>query len=293
MGLIKWSMMILLTWSTFTAATVENIRFFYDRQTEWSGICNANNQARQSPIDITTANTETNGNLIELQFNKWDINVSGVFSNTGQNLQFDLNDTDLVRTRNHLGTYILQQFHMHWGNRTGVGSEHRIDGIQQEMEVHFVHTLEGTRDKTLRHYYTVIAVLVQADNSLSTSSPPWSIINASSVQEFPMNRSVSAFVLNQLLPATQDYYYYEGSLTTPPCNETVAWFVMKNTIRMPQVYFEQLRQTELYDTGRSLTYNFREVQQLGNRRVFVSQAPTNTGPLLLFLIISLILVFCA
>ena len=29
-----------------------------------------------------------------------------------------------------------------------------------------------------------------------------------------------------LLPADQSYYTYTGSLTTPPCSESVRWFVM-------------------------------------------------------------------
>lgn len=44
--------------------------------------------------------------------------------------------------------------------------------------------------------------------------------------------SVAAINLNQLLPDSHDYFTYRGSLTTPPCYESVTWLVLKDTISM-------------------------------------------------------------
>jgi hypothetical protein len=35
-----------------------------------------------------------------------------------------------------------------------------------------------------------------------------------------------------LLPAKRDYFLYEGSLTTPPCSETVAWHLLRDPIEV-------------------------------------------------------------
>jgi carbonic anhydrase len=40
------------------------------------------------------------------------------------------------------------------------------------------------------------------------------------------------FNLNDILPEQEDYYTYGGSLTTPPCNEKVIWFVCTNPVML-------------------------------------------------------------
>jgi len=36
----------------------------------------------------------------------------------------------------------------------------------------------------------------------------------------------------ELLPEDRSYYLYKGSLTTPPCTESVRWFVLRSPLKV-------------------------------------------------------------
>jgi carbonic anhydrase len=63
-----------------------------------------------------------------------------------------------------------------------------------------------------------------------------------------------------LLPRDREYYYYDGSLTTPPCSEGVRWFVMKEPVELSE---EQL---ELFKEVMGVPNN-RPVQPINARKV--------------------------
>jgi carbonic anhydrase len=59
------------------------------------------------------------------------------------------------------------------------------------------------------------------------------------------------------LTDTSQYYTYPGSLTTPPCSETVTWFVLKGRAELSEEQFEAFRHV--------LGNNFRPLQKLNDR----------------------------
>ena len=71
-----------------------------------------------------------------------------------------------------------------------------------------------------------------------------------------------SFDLKSIFPSnTKDYYSYRGSLTTPPCTETVNWTVFKQPIIL------SLNQVLKLKNNMPLN-NYRNEQPLNNRKVF-------------------------
>jgi carbonic anhydrase len=127
-------------------------------------------------------------------------------------------------------------------------SEIKVSGKDHEMAVHLVH-----RDKDGK--LAVIAVFLDQGKENALIKTLWSNLPQAKDKE----NVVEAVKINaiELLPSDKGYYSFPGSLTTPPCTENVAWFVLKTPI---QVSAEEIaRFAKLYPM------NARPVQPLNER----------------------------
>jgi carbonic anhydrase len=68
--------------------------------------------------------------------------------------------------------------------------------------------------------------------------------------------------LLDLLPRRKSYYLYEGSETTPPCEEDVKWLVMEGAITMSQ--------KQLQDWERDFKNSARQLKPDMNRKILKS-----------------------
>jgi carbonic anhydrase len=194
---------------------------------------------RQSPIDLD--NVVMDAKLEPLRVTSTP--TATRVSNPGYTL---IGNAD-VRPTLELGhvTYTLVEFHFH------SLSEHTVQGQYGAMELHVVFA-----DPSLQNL-AVIGVIYKAGKSsrflqkmLSAGLPEKSTSAPVTVQGLDV---ADAFT------DTASYYNYPGSLTTPPCSETVNWFVLKRWAEASDEQLEAFRKV--------LGNDFRPLQTRNGRVV--------------------------
>jgi carbonic anhydrase len=140
--------------------------------------------------------------------------------------------------------YELVSFHFH------KPSEEKISGKGHDMVAHLVH-----RDKDGK--LAVVAVLLDQGSENPLIKTLWSNLPSTKGRENVVD-AVQISALG-LLPKDKGYYTFAGSLTTPPCSESVTWFVLKSPT---QVSAEQIARF-----ARIYPMNARSVQPLNGRDI--------------------------
>jgi carbonic anhydrase len=142
-------------------------------------------------------------------------------------------------------TFELKQFHFH------APSENRINGRQFPMEAHLVH---ADKDGNL----AVVAVMFEEGGANQLLTSVWSAMPAKEGKTaLPGGLSVTG-----LLPASTDYYRFNGSLTTPPCSEGVMWLVVKRPATASKAQIDQFSRTMGFANNRPIQpVNARPVLQ--------------------------------
>lgn len=182
---------------------------------EWAALAEENRLCgigqRQSPIDLRGSKAAPLADHdVAIRFGK----ATGKLLNNGHTIQMDVNESDGNAVTFKARDYPLAQFHFH------TPSEHRLDGKSFPMEMHLVG--KGDRGKL-----TVVGVFIKAGSQNHALAPLFANLPASN--DAPRDAQID---LDALLPKGRKALLYTGSLTTPPCTESVNWVVLKEPIEM-------------------------------------------------------------
>ncbi|CAL4120208.1 unnamed protein product [Meganyctiphanes norvegica] len=170
-------------------------------------------------------------------------------------------------------SYILAQFHFHWGSDSSKGSEHLIDGKAAPIELHLVHYRAdyGSLGEAVKDgdclAVAVLAVMYKIGEKNAALKPIVDalpeVLDAGTKHVIDYTMDLSGF-----LPANRDSFYrYSGSLTTPGCKEVVVWTIFKEPLELSEEQLEGFRR--LHDAeGDHLEDNFRPVQDLHGRTIY-------------------------
>jgi carbonic anhydrase len=162
---------------------------------------------KQSPIDITRA---IKGTPAQIVFHYRPTPL--VVLNNGHTIQVNYVKGSTVTIDRY--EYELLQFHFH------TPSEHTIGGKTAPMEMHLVHRNAAGK-------LAVIGVMLDTGEANPLIDRIWEHIPAVGQTNTVSDRAIDA---TDLLPKSKAHFSYNGSLTTPPCSESVEWHVMASPV---------------------------------------------------------------
>lgn len=172
---------------------------------------------QQSPIDVLSDSPSgplavdpidyqpAAAGLVKLEHDE--VNVVMDQPNTQQTLQWQKH------------TYRLQAFHFHWPSET------QLNGQSFPLEMHFVNQAKNGTLAVLAVFFTIgnsNPAIEQVVQGLTSPTP-------------------TSFDIKDLLPANKTFYQFQGSLTTPPCSESVQWFVLQEPIQLSSAQLEAIK----------------------------------------------------
>ncbi|CAC5405230.1 CA [Mytilus coruscus] len=229
---------------------------------------------QQSPIDIKTAKVKMDRSLGHFDFSKLttEKNVKLEIQNNGHTVEVGLKGRGLKVSGGGLpGTYVVEQFHFHWGSEDTRGSEHEINGKHYSMEMHVVmHSDRFSSVSDAMNTTNGLAVLgFLFDIGKHNHNFDEIIDHLHSIEHRGGHVSLHSFSMTSLFPSTDCYYRYYGSLTTPMCYESVIWTIFKHHIYISESQLNQFRhlgRTHFIGTG-DLINNYRNPQPLNHRVV--------------------------
>ncbi|XP_061677521.1 carbonic anhydrase 12 isoform X2 [Syngnathoides biaculeatus] len=234
----------------------------------------------QSPVDFKTGRLIFDASLRPIVLENYDLTGQGTLKmkNNGHSvlivLPSKMSITGLAKR------YTATQLHIHWGSKTNpLGSEHTVDGKQYAAELHIVHynsekypNVSMAFDKS--DGLAVMGVFIE----IGAANPGYENVlsHLSQIKTKSNTKTIPAFDISSLMPKRLDEYFrYDGSLTTPPCYQSVMWTVFKNPVTISQAQYDTLTATLLASPANHvaavpLVNTFRNPRPIENRVVSTS-----------------------
>jgi len=244
--------------TTFTAGPVNNSNWGYTFDAtnpskvlpaNWGSIAPDANGLFQSPINLPSSAATDLSQVLSTHYTP---TVTHQIENNGHTIEAVYNASSANRIDIGGEEFELEQFHFH------TTSEHTIDGVNSDMELHLVH----------KHHdggLTVVAVFLNAVAGPDNASFATVLDNLPNLQNDGDHvTEPTAINAGDLLPTATTGFFFEGSLTTPPASEKVNWFVFDTPV---QISTSQLAAYQAVGDLNGFNPGNRPVQPLNGRQL--------------------------
>ncbi|XP_067367661.1 carbonic anhydrase 14 isoform X2 [Channa argus] len=283
LGLLIFVMLLCFQWTA--APATKNTTWTYSGlvgQSEWSRYFPDCGGTSQSPVDVVTTKTKFDPSLIPLTPRGYSQHNNNPFTlyNNGHTAVIEL--PEWMGLEGLPWFFTAVQMHLHWGSGgpSYGGSEHTINGLSADAELHVVHYNSELYPSmatamTQSDGMAVLGILIVTGEETNLAFN--NILNyLGRIRHANQKVSIPAFDVHSLLPKDLGRYYrYNGSLTTPPCYQSVIWTLFHERVQISKAQLMKM-ETILYsskvddDDRIQLQDNYRKTQPLNARVVFTS-----------------------
>ncbi|XP_063780120.1 carbonic anhydrase 3-like [Pseudophryne corroboree] len=232
---------------------------------------------RQSPIELHTQYIKHDGRLRPWT-STYVPSSSLTIVNDGVTVRVMFDDSSnksVIRDGPLIGMYRLRQLQFHWGSSDDHGSEHVIDGLKYSGEIQFIHWNSRydniTEAKKHPDGVAIISVFLKIGKAKQNLNLILDALDC--IKNKGKKAHFTDFDPTILFPASRDYWTYQGSFTTPPCEECVTWLLLREPITVSPEQMEKFRSifsTMECEVPVHLINNYRPTQPLNGRDVRAS-----------------------
>jgi len=243
----------------------------------WSSIYPSCSGVKQSPVDLKGGRAVHLPPLVLQHYDE--LPGKADLRNNGHTAKLSTKPTGSQLTPTMSGgglqhKYKFSQVHFHWGAENGKGSEHQVEGVSYPMEMHLVHfkaslpTIMDALEEGAADSLAVLGIFFEVSETPNKGLADL-VTSFKEVSKAGNETTTTLFPISNFWSDVGDltsFYRYEGSLTTPSCNEIVQWTVLRNPVKISQDQLDMFRSLKDKDSE-SLVDNFRPVQAIGEREI--------------------------
>lgn len=110
-------------------------------------------------------------------------------------------------------------------------SEHFVKGNQHSMEMQIYHRSEDEQS-------LVLAIFLELGEANLAFNDLIKFVSG--------NQKEGKIDLSKIVKNSDKIFFYDGSLTTPPCSEGVKWYVMKTPIKISKEQMNQIIKSSIF-----------------------------------------------